>query len=228
MKIVTTAVFSVLLLGATQSMLQWCSIVALVIGICIVQISDADEESTKSHGENEFLGLMCVLTGACTSGFAGVYFEMVLKSTECSIWLRNMQLALIGICFSGITCYVSDGQTIQNQGFFYGYDALVCVVISLAGLGGLLVALVVKYADNILKGFAASGSVVVTSIISSMIFHDSKITVMFVCGATIVCGSSFLYSYKKRPKHELHFASKDEGRVDNESTSLLPSTVAKV
>ena len=218
MKIVSTAFFSVIMLGVSQSKLQWCSIASLVVGVCIVQIDQIDDETTKyHHKENENLGLICVLTGACTSGFAGVYFEKVLKSTDCSIWLRNMQLALIGIFLSGIMCYTSDRMRIYERGFFFGYDILVCVVISLAAFGGLIVAAVVKYADNILKGFATSGSIVITSIVSSMVFHDSTISFMFVCGAMIVCGSSFTYSYKWPS-----FVENDETFDDETTTFLLP------
>ncbi len=40
----------------------------------------------------------------------------------------------------------------QFQGFFYGYTPFVWYVVVLNATGGLLVALVIKYADNILKG----------------------------------------------------------------------------
>ena len=195
MKIVTTAIFSVLMLGKKQTSLQWASIIALTIGIAIVQLSQG-KGSSKIQNQNQFLGLICVLSGACTSGFAGVYFEKVLKSTNSSIWLRNIQLALIGLGFSSITCIASDYGRIQKVGFFVGYDSLVIVVILLAALGGLVVAVVVKYADNVLKGFAASASIVLSCVVSNLVFHDSSITAAFVIGATVVCASAYTYSYQ--------------------------------
>ena len=45
--------------------------------------------------------LLTFFTAGCmTSGFAGVYFEMVLKSSKASIWVRNVQLSMIGITMS--------------------------------------------------------------------------------------------------------------------------------
>jgi len=41
---------------------------------------------------------------------------------------------------------------IEKNGFFYGYDSLVWLIILIQAFSGLLVAVVVKYADNILKG----------------------------------------------------------------------------
>lgn len=194
MKIVTTAIFSVIMLGKKQTALQWSSIFALTLGICIVQLSQS-KGSQKVENQNSTLGLICVLSGACTSGFAGVYFEKVLKSTNSSIWLRNIQLAVIGIGFSGIACIASDYDVIEKNGFFAGYDALVLVVIFLAATGGLVVAVVVKYADNVLKGFAASAAIVLSCVISSMFFQDSTISATFALGAAIVCGSAYTYSY---------------------------------
>ena len=49
-------------------------------------------------------------------------------------------------------------------------------------VGGLTVAIVVKYADNILKGFAASFSIVTSFVLCVFIF-DFKPTLGFIVGA---------------------------------------------
>ena len=43
-------------------------------------------------------------------------------------------------------------------------------LVALNGLGGLIVAVVVKYADNILKGFACSMAIIITCIVSGMCY----------------------------------------------------------
>jgi UDP-sugar transporter A1/2/3 len=98
MKIITTAIFSVILLSKRLSLIQWSSIVALTLGVGLVQLSQVN--STGNAKGNSLAGLISVILGCVTSGFAGVYFEMVLKSTSASIWLRNIQLSLIGIAMS--------------------------------------------------------------------------------------------------------------------------------
>ena len=193
LKIVTTAILSFAILGKKLSSIQWISIFALTFGVAIVQVSQNGKASISLE-QNQILGLLCVLSASCTSGFAGVYFEKVLKSTNSSIWLRNIQLAIIGIGFAMVTCIANDFDHINIKGFFHGYDMLVCIVILLAALGGLVVAVVVKYADNVLKGFAASASIVLSCIVSKFLLDDSTINGTFIIGAILVCSSAYVYS----------------------------------
>ena len=46
----------------------------------------------------------------------------------------------------------------------------VCIIHSQVGMGGLIVALVVRFADNILKGFATSLSIIVSGIVSMYVY----------------------------------------------------------
>jgi UDP-sugar transporter A1/2/3 len=53
-----------------------------------------------------------------------------------------------------------------------------------------------RYADNILKGFANSISIIMTGLISFFAFADFQLTAMFALGAVLVMASTFLYAYK--------------------------------
>ena len=57
-----------------------------------------------------------------------------------------------------------------------------------------VVATVVMYADNVLKGFATSFSVVLSCVISSILLNDQSMNSCFVCGAVIVVSSALVYS----------------------------------
>lgn len=59
----------------------------------------------------------------------------------------------------------------------------------------MLVAIVVKYADNVLKGFATSLSILLSSLISLAYFHDVSINSSFVIGAVVVLLSVYYYGY---------------------------------
>lgn len=198
MKIITTAVFAVLMLGRNPSPMQWASIVALTIGIAIVNLSQ-EKQIDLSGQQSRLLGILCILCSSCTSGFSGVYFERMVKSTSSSIWVRNIQMSLIGLLISSVACVGKDLDSILTHGFFKGYNAIVWSVILLQAVGGLVVAMVVKYADNILKGFATSGAIIVSCVAASYIFQnsnsESELNSLFIAGASVVSLSAFMYGY---------------------------------
>jgi UDP-sugar transporter A1/2/3 len=91
--------------------------------------------------------------------------------------------------------FIQDTPQVLSNGFFHGYNTLVISVILLQAVGGLVVAVVVKYADNILKGFAASFSIITSLLLCYFILHDFEPTFAFLTGALLVNLSMYLYSY---------------------------------
>jgi UDP-sugar transporter A1/2/3 len=191
-KILTTAVFSVTMLGKSLSKLQWFSLLLLTLGVAKAQLS-AQASSSSAH--NTISGFIAVLLASITSGFSGVYFERILKNSTTSLWMRNIQMGLssIVVAFLGVF-FSSDRHIVLQYGFFYGYNSVVVSVILLQALGGLVVAAVVKYADNIMKGFAAAVSIV-TSCLLCYWFFDFRPSSLFVYGTLFVTVSVYLYSY---------------------------------
>jgi len=109
------------------------------------------------------------------------------------IWIRNIQMSffsvLLGLVF---VVMLQDGTTIVERGFFVNYTPLTWTVIAIQALGGLIVALVVKYADNILKGFATSISIILSSIVSVWLFNFT-FSGSFLLGAALVIYATYLY-----------------------------------
>lgn len=66
-------------------------------------------------------------------------------------------------------------------------------VVTNQAFGGLLVAIVIKYADNIIKGFATSIAIVVSTILSIFLF-GFEIKPLFVFGSILVISAVYLYS----------------------------------
>ena len=64
--------------------------------------------------------------------------EKLLKQSNSSIWIRNMQVSSIGIVFSALMCFTKDGALIKSAGFFKGYTPYVWSVILLQAIGGLV------------------------------------------------------------------------------------------
>ena len=142
---------------------------------------------------NAGLGLLAVVGAAVISGFVGVYVEKQLKDVTASLWVKNIQLSVFGTAVAGGYVVVKDGYSILDKGFFFGYTPLVCSVIIMQAGGGILVAAVIKYADNIIKGFATSIALVVSFIASIFIFGFLP-NIFFVTGLTLVGISTYMYS----------------------------------
>ena len=79
------------------------------------------------------------------------------------------------------------------MGIFYGYNPAVFILIVLQSMGGLIVAACIKYADNILKGFATSISIIVSTLCSWYVLEDLPPGPYFIVGTSVVIGASLLY-----------------------------------
>ncbi|XP_068198174.1 CMP-sialic acid transporter [Antennarius striatus] len=214
LKIPCTALCTVLMLNRSLSRLQWFSVFMLCGGVTLVQWKPA--EATKVQIEqNPLVGFTAIAVAVLCSGFAGVYFEKVLKSSDTSLWVRNIQMYLSGIVVTLIGVYVNDGDKVLEKGFFFGYTPWVCFVVFLASVGGLYTSVVVKYTDNIMKGFSAAAAIVLSTV-ASVILFGLHITIFFASGAILVCVSIYLYGLPKQDTSRL--SRKD---TDNESKQKL-------
>lgn len=122
---------------------------------------------------NYSVGVTAAVVAAVVSGLAGVYFEKLLKEspTQASVWVRNVQLSfysLIAAFFGGVVW--QDGAGIREHGFFEGYNAVVWAAVVLQAAGGLIASLVIRDADNIVKNFATSISIVISFVVSVWAF----------------------------------------------------------
>ena len=217
MKIATTAVFSVTMLGRKLSRNQILGICFLVPGVMMVQLSrisgssastppaGGQETATPSAGiigieaahtsmMDKMLGLISVLCSCVSSGFAGVYFEKVLKAAKSlSLWERNIQLACYSIVIAFFSVVLKDGSRVAERGALSGFSFATFIVVLLQAAGGLLIAVVVKYADNIAKAFATSVSVIICCILS-ILFFGFEPPLLFFFGALLVGYAVYVYS----------------------------------
>lgn len=197
LKILSTAVMSVVLLKREISLTKWIALALLVIGVSTVQLSSlstsSDSDSDTGVYSQQFLGLVAVLTTCVLSGLAGVYTEKILKMSSVSLWARNVQLALFSIVAGVIGLAITDDLAkTREHGFFQGYNSWVFASVVNNSFGGLLIAVIIKYADNIIKNFATAISIVLTTAIS-IHWLGLAFTFTFGLGVAIVCFSSFLY-----------------------------------
>jgi UDP-sugar transporter A1/2/3 len=172
----------------------------------------SDNNKDDANVQNLFVGLMAVTVACLCSAFAGVYFEFVLKRptndggearAPVSMWMRNIQMAFFSICIAyinmvrdndrGVTGELDENNNPIVKPFMHGFTGWVYVVVVLQAGGGLLVAAVIKYADNVLKGMATGVSVVTATFFSTFLF-GTTLSMQFALGAGIILVSVYLFS----------------------------------
>ena len=202
-RLLTTAMMMVCILGRTLNARQVLALVLVVVGL--VFASDHMEHLPFEAGAGDeekagvdLIGVVGALTVAFLSAFANVYIEKILKSDETSLIVRNLQFCSFSIPLQLITIMaMGDWHAITGIGFCATSWA---VVIDVA-FAGLLISVVLRFADNNLKGLAQTMAVILTVIIS-IPFFGFEPTIHFYIGATLVIGASYLY---------VHADSADDG-----------------
>ncbi|XP_011471278.1 UDP-galactose translocator isoform X2 [Oryzias latipes] len=218
LKILTTALFSVLMLKKSLSRVQWISLLLLFAGVAIVQVQQEGNKEASMANQNYMVGVVAVVISCLSSGFAGVYFEKILKGSSASVWIRNVQLGIFGTALGLLGLWWNDGAAVAERGFLFGYTGMVWCVIFNQAFGGLLVAMVVKYADNILKGFATSFSIIVSTVMSIFLF-SFHVDLLFTAGAGLVIGAVYMYSLPRSPSSSVSSSSSSSSE-----SSALPRT----
>uniref|UniRef100_A0AC35FYT7 UDP-galactose transporter n=1 Tax=Panagrolaimus sp. PS1159 TaxID=55785 RepID=A0AC35FYT7_9BILA len=192
---------------------MWLSLVVLIAGVALVQINAGKVQSSTvspldvfnetittsppeikdvmRHG-NPLYGLLAVLAACVLSGFAGIYFEKILKGSNVSIWMRNIQLAVLSIPCGIIIIAIKDHDAVLKNGLMQGFDWVVWIVVFVQAVGGLIVAVVIKYADNILKAFATSVAIIIGMVAQIIIFNIWP-KLLFLFGAILVIAAVFIY-----------------------------------
>ncbi|WVQ79935.1 hypothetical protein IAT38_002036 [Cryptococcus sp. DSM 104549] len=149
-------------------------------------------------------GFTAVTMACMTSGLAGVYFEFILKSSSGSapppdLWVRNTQLSLFSLVPALVPIVVNPSGP-EGMGYFGrvascfdNFNGWAVGTVLTQTLGGLITALVIRYSDNIMKGFATSLSIII-SFLASVALFSYPITVSFVLGASIVLFATYTYN----------------------------------
>ncbi|KAJ1345793.1 hypothetical protein KIN20_000409 [Parelaphostrongylus tenuis] len=194
LKVVTTAIFMMLFLGRRFSRTRWIAIFLLFLGVACVQLNNNDV-AQRIRGGNYVVGMIAVLATCVTAGFAGVYFEMMLKGGGTTpFWIRNLQMYSCGVVSSFVGCLFSEGDLVAERGFFYGYDVKVYTVVGFLSFGGTYISLVMKHLDNLHKSFASAVSIILVVILSYLLFNNVFMGAYFVAGTAIVIFAILLYN----------------------------------
>ncbi len=155
-KIITTPIFSAILINQFFRPQQWLCLFLMALGIVLVQVGSTagspELSVTLPHSHSAISGVASMLFAGFCVAFAGVYMETILKSSPNSFMVRNAQLA----CYSCIcaTMGLVWRINVDFKDFFLGYHELVWVLVVLQATGGFLVAWCVRMASTVAKNYA--------------------------------------------------------------------------
>jgi UDP-sugar transporter A1/2/3 len=239
-KLVTTAIVSVFMLNRKYSPQQWICLVLLSLGVAIVVLGETGDSKKDTVIANQSLsvGLTAVTIACLSSALAGVYFEKVIKAVgtgdksgdksqaPVSVWMRNIQLAFFTICTAIFQGLWQGANADTPQPYFHGFTGWVWFLVCLQAGGGLLVAAVIKYADNVLKGLATGVSVCFATACST-IFLGTPLSGQFSVGATLILTSVYFFSNpfkkdKKDKKDKKAESSSPASPSESEMKVMLP------
>lgn len=183
-KLLLTALLSFAFLGSRFTVQQWASLLLLTVGVVAVEMSGAKTASPRGARRHHLgVGATAAFASALLSSCAGVYFEAIVKKQEAnapSLWVRNVQLCVFSVPLSAVAV-AYQWRRIQNAGGpLSGFDGYTNALVLLNAAGGLVVAVVVKYGDNVLKNFTTSCSVILGTLISVFLF-DFQLTLQARC-----------------------------------------------
>jgi len=163
---------------------------------------------TKGNGA---IGAMAALGVSICSGFASVYLEKILKGDKTSIWVRNVQLCLFSIPLQLMAVYQRDWDKVQENGWMVGFCPSTWAVVSMFAFGGLLVAVVIRFADNNLKNLAMALAILLSCLASVPLF-GFKPNGIFGGGACLVIASIFLYAWQPKPAASSNYVPISSGK----------------
>lgn len=142
------------------------------------------------------LGLPMIFVYCTLSGLAGVYNEWILKKHYVqSLHIQNIYLYTYGSLLNfipavGIPLIVT--QSFHQLNPFKGFSIYTWLVIITQALNGLFMSVVIKHTSNIIRLFVISFSLIVTTILSVLVFH---ITLNFYFFISCIAMISALWLY---------------------------------
>ncbi len=200
-KIAFTAILARLLLGRVLSQTRWRALLTLTAAVLIIcqqtgpaaprcataaaAAPGASSPTTQHHEHvamhSYVVGVLAVALEALLSGLSNVYFEMVLKTTSLTLWERNVQLAVISLLI-----YVPMAMHAHPAHILTGWTYLTLLVAVLGAIGGILIGLVLKYCDSIIKNLSLSTAIVTTSVLDSYFFAGPMNLSIVSAGAIVL------------------------------------------
>lgn len=183
---------------------QWASLVLLANGVASSQLATC--ANCHSFEDYPVIGVVLVMATCGLSAAAAVYTEKRMKGGRpMSLHQQNCHLYGYGVLVNFGGLLVKDRNRLGDDMAFSGFTATtVFLVMTFAALG-LVTSALIKHMSAVIKSFAASSAMFLTTIVSALLF-GFKITVPFILAMINVFVAIFLYRVQS-----LNAAPSDDG-----------------
>ena len=195
LKFATTALCTSVMLNRVIGLRRWACLGVLAVGVAMVQLTNAQpaaSTSVKGAERSPVIGIISIILACFISGFASVFLEKILKNGSTNLWATNIQLGAFSLPPALLPMMLDSWRNgLYHPFMHFGFWAWATVLANVAG--GLIVALVIKYADNIQKSLAISAAIVLTFFISLWL-GKAEYSASAMAGSALVIGSIIAYS----------------------------------
>lgn len=200
------AICAFLVMRKRLKRIQIMSLILLTTGVMLCNLTKATSSDGAGGGfdASTIKGICATLGIATSSGFASVYTEKVIKAQRnvnvarqnYSLAYMQVQLATASLIIMGLYAMVKDYNAILTDGLWHNFTWKACITVFNSAVGGLIVAAVLKFSDSVLKGYATACSVVMTGVLSMLLF-GTDLNIIYFLGIINVVIAVLLYNGNK-------------------------------
>ncbi|XP_005090458.1 probable UDP-sugar transporter protein SLC35A4 [Aplysia californica] len=193
LKIASTALLYRMIMKRRLRNLQWISLGLLMFAGMLNGYTGLSKETVSLKEIHiTVLGLVMALLYCTISGFSGVYTEYILKhDSKISLPLQNCFLYIFGIILNFLLWH---WQADKNLKFFHGFTHFTWAVVLCQALNGLVMSLIMKHSNNMVRLFIISSAIPVTTVLSMLIFGLQPDTAFVTVGVMVIF-AIYLYNY---------------------------------
>ena len=195
-KIVTTTFLFRVVMKKTLRRNQWLAVLILTAGGGLHSMSALQATSVSmSEVHVSIIGLFLLGSSCLVSAFGSVFTEYLLKQdNKLSLVEQTGLLYTFGVVFNFMLwCFEVYRRPSSCFCLFEGYSAYTYLLVLTQVLCGLIMSLVMKYLNNMVKVFIVACAPLVTTMLAYVLFNF-HIQAEFIASAAMVVGSVMLYS----------------------------------
>jgi len=212
MRILATAILFRLVFHRPLHKVQWAALLLLAIGSATSQLVTCGDYLISNVPAS---GFILVLLYSILLACAGIYTEYLMKrKANENFYLQNVQLHVWGSFFNAIVLFLFYSHKMEQEGFFgleLGKDYVIGLIVANHALAGLAISAIIKYTDNIAKVYAHCMGMLLTMVVSSILYWQVP-SIQLVFGMSTVIISLYLF-YTEQKGHDF-LAKNHEDKED--------------